>query len=406
MKQFTIIIIITIFSFGNLQAQWYSVNSNTTEKLYDIFFIDSLEGYCAGGSDFSGTVQSTGVILKTIDGGENWVTIFSKDSCSIRNVMVIQENGNSILYAFGRKNSSSFLVSTNLNSLSFNWSVSLFNSNPREVEVFNNKIYFIDFNDNSLKEFELGVISTLDSHVTFFNVSDNGIICMDMFNYEIRYSLNNGLSWSYLITFPSTYGPSSGAYGSIKKINDRIIIKGTYPGVIVYSNDYGDNWITNYNAPEYSSTILSTEKIIGITSSNQITFTNDLGNTWINVGVFLGEKDGAKIKFFNYGFGLLFGEDGMIYKTNNSLNLIEFNETKFKKKINIFPNPSKQILKIENLSDEPIIGIELLDINGRSIRHYSNNLTELNISNIPSGEYILIVETKQNKFTEKVIIER
>ena len=140
MKQFTIIIIITIFSFGNLQAQWYSVNSNTTEKLYDIFFIDSLEGYCAGGSDFSGTVQSTGVILKTIDGGENWVTIFSKDSCSIRNVMVIQENGNSILYAFGRKNSSSFLVSTNLNSLSFNWSVSLFNSNPREVEVFNNKI--------------------------------------------------------------------------------------------------------------------------------------------------------------------------------------------------------------------------------------------------------------------------
>ncbi len=81
-----------------------------------MFFVDSLEGYCVGGSDYWGTPQSTGVILKTLDGGENWTTIFSIDSLTIKNIAVVDVFGNKKLYAFGIKNGASYLVSTLINT--------------------------------------------------------------------------------------------------------------------------------------------------------------------------------------------------------------------------------------------------------------------------------------------------
>ena len=101
MKQILLITITFIISFHSANAQWYQVNTNTTENLYDMFFVDSLEGYCVGGSDYWGTPQSTGVILKTIDAGENWTTIFSIDSLTIKNIAVVDVFGNKKLYAFG-----------------------------------------------------------------------------------------------------------------------------------------------------------------------------------------------------------------------------------------------------------------------------------------------------------------
>ncbi|MCE2503603.1 MAG: hypothetical protein J4G05_06065 [Chlorobi bacterium] len=66
------ILLIAFIAFvgSSAHAQWYSVNSNTTENLWDIVFVDEDTGYCGG----------HGVILQTTDGGEGWETIFSADS--------------------------------------------------------------------------------------------------------------------------------------------------------------------------------------------------------------------------------------------------------------------------------------------------------------------------------------
>ncbi len=85
MRSVTIFFVLATFSVW-AQGPFYQVNTDVSETIQDLFFKDSLTGYGVGGSDSWGSSQSSGgFILKTTDGGENWTTIFSKDSLTIRN---------------------------------------------------------------------------------------------------------------------------------------------------------------------------------------------------------------------------------------------------------------------------------------------------------------------------------
>jgi photosystem II stability/assembly factor-like uncharacterized protein len=62
MKKFYIILVALLVGSG-AKAQWVPKNSGTSNSLNDVYFTDSNVGYAVG----------DGVILKTIDGGENWI---------------------------------------------------------------------------------------------------------------------------------------------------------------------------------------------------------------------------------------------------------------------------------------------------------------------------------------------
>ncbi len=408
MRRILLITITFIVSFHSANAQWYQVNTNTTENLYDMFFVDSLEGYCVGGSDYWGTPQSTGVILKTIDGGENWTTIFSIDSLTIKNIAVVDVFGNKKLYAFG-KNGASYLVSTVINTPFQNWSVNQISYLPFEMNIYNNGIFFLDHLNGGLKKIENGIITTLLStgNISLFDVSQVGLLYLNVSADSIIADDFNG----NITTLPQhpihIIGNNQLTYASIMQNGDTIVIKGTYPSAVVYSMDLGGNWNFNYGGGEGKSLILETGQIISLDlSSNQIFTTTDFGQNWevdvINGVVF---TQGAEVRYSKHnGSVFVMGENGVIYK-NLNLSTVGINETDLKKKINIFPNPAKDVLQIEVSDDTEIGGIELFDIEGKRVKIFNKIDTSLNISALSSGTYFLKFSTGEGVLIKKVVIE-
>ncbi len=75
-------------------------------------------------------------------------------------------------------------------------------------------------------------------------------------------------------------------------------------------------------------------------------------------------------------------------------------------KIKIYPNPTKNLLQIDYLSNVVIYTIELYDIQGVLVRQFTYKFNELNVSNLIAGEYVLMIKTKSGNIAEKVIITR
>ena len=407
MKQ--ILLITFIISFHSANAQWYQVNTNTTENLYDMFFVDSLEGYCVGGSDDWGTPQSTGVILKTLDGGENWTTIVSIDSLTIKNIAVVDIFAHKKLYAFGLKNGASYLVSTVITTPFQNWSVSQISYLPFRMNIYNNGIFFLDQLNGGLKKIETGIITTLLStgNISLFDVSQVGLLYLNVSADSIIADDFNG----NITTLPQhpihIIGDNQLTYASIMQNGDTIVIKGTYPNAVVYSMDLEGNWNFNYGGGGGKSLILKTGQIISLDlSSNQIFTTTDFDQNWevdvINGVVF---TQGAEVRYLKHN-GLVFvmGKNGVIYK-NLNLSTVGINEIELKKKINIFPNPAKDVLQIEVSDDTEIEGIELFDIEGKRVKIFNKIDTSLNISALSSGTYFLKFSTGEGVLIKKVVIE-
>lgn len=71
----------------------------------------------------------------------------------------------------------------------------------------------------------------------------------------------------------------------------------------------------------------------------------------------------------------------------------------------ISPNPACNILRIENKNNLEIESISLINFNGQIINQFDAEKTQLDISEIPSGIYILNISYKNGQLTKKVIIE-
>ena len=257
MKSTVLLIISLLIGAHCAHAQWYRVNTNTTENLYDLFFVDSLEGYCVGGSDDWGSPQSKGVILKTTDGGENWTTIFSKDSLMIRNIAIVEINGNRKLYAFGLKDGASYLVSTFVNTTFQNWSLVPISYKPEDIEVYDNKIYFVDETDYLLKCLDVRTLESISSHtVSIFSVNDHGLTYINDGVDSIFYSTNFAPPFTILPPHPTNiFGGDQTTEAKISRKGDTLIIKTTYPGMVLYSFDNSQTWSYHLNAPELKSFI-------------------------------------------------------------------------------------------------------------------------------------------------------
>jgi len=71
----------------------------------------------------------------------------------------------------------------------------------------------------------------------------------------------------------------------------------------------------------------------------------------------------------------------------------------------IFPNPTSDILNISILNDFKLLSIQLIDLNGKLVKQFPTYEKQLDISNIPGGQYFLKIEFNNGFITEKVIIK-
>lgn len=397
-----------LFGFNSSKAQWYSVNSNTTENIKDLFMMDSFNGYCVGGGDEYGFPQGFGIVMKTTDGGDNWETIYSKDSLSINKVYVLTDGPYEKLIAFATKNGSSYMLSTIINTPSLNWMLDSIPYAPYEVKLYNNVIFYLDNINGGLSKYQNGVITTnlLNTNdVSLYDISQSGLMYVSANVDSIYISIDtNNTNFTSLSQHPTNVLSSNQTlHASIMHNSDTIVFKGTYPSSIVYSTNLGLNWSHNLGGGEGKSLILESGKTISLDqNSNKIRTTYDLGQNWnvvsINGAIFTGlacSKNNSSV--------FAFGKEGIIYKNNITIGISDTGN--LKNKINIYPNPAKDVLQIEICENVDIDRIELFDINGKKIRIFRQDEIILNLSGLIAGEYILKILTKEGEFTQKVILE-
>ncbi len=77
-------------------------------------------------------------------------------------------------------------------------------------------------------------------------------------------------------------------------------------------------------------------------------------------------------------------------------------------KLNIYPNPAKDVLNVTIASNVTVLSYRLVNILGEvvleSIQNYSNEKLLLDISGFPKGQYALVVNTATEVITKKVLI--
>lgn len=98
-------------------------------------------------------------------------------------------------------------------------------------------------------------------------------------------------------------------------------------------------------------------------------------------------------EFDNDGSGFII--DNIIIKDMDQLAVNDINKTQ----ISIFPNPSYDFINIK--SDAEIKSIKIYDIKGSLIK--SDNLSKIDISALPKGNYIISIETRSGIETKKFI---
>jgi len=74
--------------------------------------------------------------------------------------------------------------------------------------------------------------------------------------------------------------------------------------------------------------------------------------------------------------------------------------------INIYPNPAKNIIYIEDIDKLDVISISLINIYGQIIKQYDFNTTQLDISDIISGIYFVKISTSKENIVQKIIINQ
>jgi len=398
MKNLLHIILILCLPFI-LNAQWIKVNSNTTERLKDIIMINENVGYCTGGGDIYNYPEGNGIILKTIDGGENWNIIFSQSDLAIHSIGIIENE----IFGFAKLNGSDKLVYSNDQGV--NWTVSELEYNVFEVRASNNKIYFQDANDNySLKKMTASEVTKLAENVGLFGVNKKEIVYINLSLDTIYKSDNDGGDFIALSGLPEWF-PLNPSDVVIKSFEDIIIIRYTYTSGTTYSEDNGINWVNlsdedNGSLNTIYSEIISPSLLIGsyIDKLNiQVNF-----QPWKNQAVLSDEI--RKIYAYNENLCFVIGDNGMLYKTTNFGGLSVNKNVESKKKIQIYPNPAKEKVIIEYDESLGIQSVQLLDVSGKIIKTYENNFKEIDIEGITKGNYLLVIKTLNEKFTEKIVV--
>jgi len=396
MKNLIIILIlgISIKSY----SQWTQISVPTTSGLNNAFFVDENIGYIVGGGDYYGSPNSTeGIILKTTDSGNTWSIIYSQNNISLNHIFVIGSN----IYIYGRDEVSQPLqILSNDNGAT--WSQSTPSFNTTTMYFSDDIIYVFDFEETTIKKIINNVISNIITDVGVFGVNHNELIYINNLFDTIYKSSDYGLNWQELQTYPNGFGGNQSTNAVIKPFNDKIIIHHTYPNHTIFSNDNGTTWEINTDDADTDFTKIINETTIYSVRPNNIAITQNLIN-WQSLLEDNTQK--RNIYFINDSLGFVLGDNGLLYKTENGgiLSIIE-NED-LEKKLKVFPNPTKSILKLEVSQGLQIKKIQLFTIHGKLVKKYKKTIRELKVCDIASGNYILIFKTDKGNITKKIVIE-
>jgi photosystem II stability/assembly factor-like uncharacterized protein len=355
---------------------WLPKSSGTTFNLTKVKFANQLVGYVIG---------FNGVLLKTIDGGAQWNIIVTNTSSNLYGLSIIDEN--SLLIS----GSNGLIIQTNDGGVSFSTLGFPENETVSNIQFFGelngyaqSGFYDIenDFTQaNKLYKTNDGGLTWLlinDSTDAFYFMNHNTGFISKTDLHTMNKTTNGGLSFTSICA---------------SNIHEKAIF--SLSGDIVW--DLGLNpalcWCTNF--------CIGKKEIVDFSVTQETPACNNVftsGNTF------------RSIFFINDLVGFMVGTNGSILKNGNGNN-IYLNAENFKKNnfLKIYPNPATEQIHIafNEKSSEPF-NIEITDFLGKKVFNNSyQNLETINIDTkgFASGVYLVSIRNQYFNETQKIVIK-
>jgi photosystem II stability/assembly factor-like uncharacterized protein len=302
MKKYSFILLVLYLFTFDVRAQWYPQNSGTTSILRDVSFSDVNNGIAVGGS-----------LLKTTNGGDNWIEI-SFGSYPIMGVSFFDDS-NAIVITSGYNPGAFFYIFRTSNG-GTTWSNQL--NGPMNVL---NEISFRDINNGIVVGSTVFITTdgginwnySVNSPVIFFNgvsyTSPDHIIAVGVGN--IYLSTDGGINWTQ----------SSGTFQTLAVdcINSSIGFAVGFIGTILKTTDGGLTWkLQNSGTTNtlYDVSFVDVNNGFAVGESGTILRTTDGGIKWTQqesgtVNTLLG------ISMIDTNICTIVGDNGTILRTTN-----------------------------------------------------------------------------------------
>jgi len=367
MKKLFYIIIIIHFSLIIANAQWIQQNSGTTTNFHSVKFINRYTGWACG----------TGTILKTTNGGINWV--FQNHSATSKTLTSISIVDSLNLYCVGYFET--ILKTTNGG---LNWNA--IRNGPGGTGSSYDACFFINKNMGWIAGSGQKIWKTINGcdsliyiyvdagyiYDIYFKDTLTGLMCGDA--GLLKRTTNGGINW-YTPNIQLHYIGYS--FDKISIVNNQygwVVGEGHNP--VYRTTDFGQNWDSiGYVTGAFDLYCLDFSSINtgwcggGGTPAGRMFRTTDGGFTWQpynnTISCYFGD-----FWFYNDSIGWAVGSNGVIINTTNggvsSVNQISTSvPASFELKQN-YPNPFNNTTNIEfNIKERDFYTFEIIDILGR-----------------------------------------
>ncbi len=339
---------------------WANYNTGTAYRFYDIDMLDVNIGFACGYA----------VFMTTLDGGENWEFAELAGTTFIQSLDFINESMGWIVGFQG------MIMKTDDGGESWETQNTGVPHDVWEVEAINENVIFAAGRN------------TVTEKGMFFKTTDGGQ------NWETE--------------------EISDMLMSVACIDDQKWFAGGENGKLFSTLDAGESWSSQIIKPatnvmevkfvdENNGFLMCYDDDNPYSPNSYIYKTIDAGQTWELSHQTNGQKL-YSIAFTSPNNGLACGADGKIWLYNVPTNIEEAKHENFQ----IYPNPSNGVFTIQNpTSLEDLSGLEISDITGKAIYNLTpgHSPVQIDLSNYPKGVYFLKIETNNQYFTQKIVIQ-
>ena len=394
-----IISICILLSFYSISfAQWTIQNSGTTENLNAIQMINSNTGYIVG---------NDGTILKTTNSGSDWTLLSSGTSVSLNSLFFVEKDTGFVSGSYFDTNTNSkkgILLKTFDGGL--NWLNMNFQFEENILDIF-----FLNFSTGFASCGPNGLLKTIDGGVNWTEVSieytkatifPSELIGFAIMGGGIGKSIDGGINWSIIKDDSSPDYNGANILGSIFFTSDTKGFFGSQYYGGIYSTTNGGSSL-DYNHPATFSIHFPTESIgYAITNFDgvDISQTTDSGLSWEKI--YTSNLSLSDIFFSSSSNGWAVGEKGTILHNTNVV-LSTNNIIKVNNKVSIYPNPSNSLININVEDGISITKLTIYNNLGIIASKYSLSERILEIGELPSGVYVLKIETDKGTVSKKII---
>jgi photosystem II stability/assembly factor-like uncharacterized protein len=377
-----------------LNAQWTPLSSGTTSTLNSVYFYNESVGVSVG---------ENSTALKSTD-GTNWTAITIAGSESFSCVTMTNDSTLFVTGLFG------IYKSTDTGD---SWVLTPCSEIMRSIFFIDETVGYVCGDNSTLyKTVDGGMnwvpllfpTSGLVLKRVYSLSSDTLYILSNNSNDAVMRSYDGGQTW---FSFPV---PVTSTWDDIvfTNANNGYLVSGSGSAVLTTFNS-GLSWSYNSQGGQHNYCLEFISTAVGYAagglpfSYGGIEMTSDSGNTWLpsnatSMGVFL------DICFPNDTIGYAVGQYGTILKTTNG-GAVGFNEETSDSEVEFYPNPSRGLLLISYNSSSNC-EITVTDLQGVVVERQKNVLTqsEIDLSNLKSGLYIITFKTDSGTQIEPLII--